>query len=202
MPELDGGTQAKVVMLEGNSSERRSNSRQCKVVNIVKGRDGSWVVAANETIPLASTWDLGEELLVWKTDWGSACHAAACEVSARRGLLRRTHPVLAKKCSALDGMEQRKGNACFGWGKAAKDKDATRRRLVVGELAADASQPLGGGRYRHRIALDGKRTGRRGGVGKETACTYLFVAAGRAEKERQIERRPGGQNDERVRADG
>jgi hypothetical protein len=34
VPELDGGTQAKVVMLEGNSSERRSNSRQCKVVNI------------------------------------------------------------------------------------------------------------------------------------------------------------------------
>jgi hypothetical protein len=29
---------------------------------------------------------------------------------------------LAKKCSALDGME-RKGNACFGWGKAPKDKD-------------------------------------------------------------------------------
>lgn len=44
------------------------------------------------------------------------------------------------------------------------------------------SQPLDGGRYRHRIALSGKRTGRRGGVGKETACTYLVVAAGRAER--------------------
>jgi hypothetical protein len=32
--ELDVGTQAKFVMLKGNSSERRSNSRQCKVVNI------------------------------------------------------------------------------------------------------------------------------------------------------------------------
>jgi hypothetical protein len=32
--EFDVGTVAKVVMLEGNSSERRSNSRQCKVVNI------------------------------------------------------------------------------------------------------------------------------------------------------------------------
>ena len=60
---------------------------------------------------------------------------------------------------------------------------------MVGELAANASQPLGGGRYRHRmIALDGKRTGRRGGVGKETARTYLLVAAGRAEKDREAGR--------------
>jgi len=44
---------------------------------------------------------------VSKMDWGTACHAAA-----RRGMLRRTHPVLAKKCSALDGMEH-EGNACY-----------------------------------------------------------------------------------------
>jgi hypothetical protein len=37
-------------------------------------------------------------------DWGSACHA----VQLQDGMLRRTHPVLAKKCSALDGLERRK----------------------------------------------------------------------------------------------
>ena len=50
------------------------------------------------------------------------------------------------------------------------------------------SQPLDGGRYRHRIALSGKRTGRRGGVGKEgnnVACTYLFwLLAGPNERAR------------------
>jgi hypothetical protein len=56
------------------------------------------------------------------------------------------------------------------------------------------SQPLGGGRYRHRMALGGKRTGRRGGVGKFTACTYLFVAVGRAEKDTEA----GRADDERV----
>lgn len=63
-----------------------------------------------------------------------------------------------------------------------------RRRLVVGELAAGASSRWAGGRYRHRIALDAKRTGRRGGVGKEgnnVACTYLFwLLAGPNERAR------------------
>ena len=48
---------------------------------------------------------------------------------------------------------------------------------MVGELAAGAGSRWAGGRYRHRIALGAKRTGRRGGVGKEgsnVACTYLF----------------------------
>ena len=76
-------------------------------LKVVNGRDGSWIVAANETIPLASAEDLGGWMSVGKMDWGSACHAAA-----RRGMLRRTHPVLAKKCSALDGMEH-EGNACY-----------------------------------------------------------------------------------------
>lgn len=48
---------------------------------------------------LRRTWRMD----VSEMDWGSACHAVACEVSARRGILRRTHPVLAKKCSALEG---------------------------------------------------------------------------------------------------
>jgi hypothetical protein len=51
---MDGETQAKVVISEGSSSERGSNSRQCRIVNFVNGRDGSWIVAADETIPLAS----------------------------------------------------------------------------------------------------------------------------------------------------
>ena len=71
-------------------------------------------------------------------DWGSACHAGA-----GRGMLRRTHPVLAKKCSALEGMEH-EGKACFEWGTAAKDKMDAEGRLVVGKLAAGASSRWAG----------------------------------------------------------
>jgi hypothetical protein len=105
-------------------------------LKFVNGRDWSWIVAANETIPLASGGP--ERMDVSKMDWGTACHAAA-----RRGMLRRTHPVLAKKCSALDGMEH-EGNACFEWGTAAKDKMDAEGRLVVGELAAGASSRWAG----------------------------------------------------------
>ena len=67
---------------------------------------------------------------------------------------------------------------------------------MVGELAAGASSRWTGGRYRHRIALGTKRTGRRGGVGKEgnnVACTYLFGCwPGRTNEREAAVRRVGG----------
>ena len=69
----------------------------------LKGRDGSWIVAAKTKQYHWRREDLGGWMSVrWIGE------ARVMQAAARRGELRRTHPVLAKKCSALDGTERRR----------------------------------------------------------------------------------------------
>lgn len=94
VPGLDGETQAKVVravvvvvvlvgvvVVEGSGSQTRKQSSMMQgVVNIVNGRDRSWLVAANEAIPRQTWEEWRSARAVWRgMDWGSssACHAAA-----------------------------------------------------------------------------------------------------------------------------